>query len=365
MAIPNASAIATLRQLAVLGLPGAMLHDTIATVMRRLVACDLVAFQELDHAGNLAGAWINYPDMMPELAVYLERFHNSLEAEAHITFAEFFGRGVEQDLMHRGTGDYLRSALYNELYRSIDFRYIVRTAFREEGTARGCIMVSRGHHRQDFSRESLRLLREAAPYLTHALSVPPTPVADSQTVETAEGQLICDRMGKVVYASSQGRALLHDLADVLMTSATLSDPCLDWATPHLRRLIVETAKLSEGRAGDVPALTRSTARGRYVMRAWRLGAAAEDSASTSLYSVSIRRYIPLALRLLESEVVIALPAREKAICLLLAQGLETKEIAARLGLKVNTTISYIRSLYQRLGIAGRNELLPRLLPETT
>jgi hypothetical protein len=71
MVIPNASAIATLRQLAVLGLPGAMLHETIAAVMRRLVSCDLVAFQELDHAGNLAGAWINYPDMMPELGATL------------------------------------------------------------------------------------------------------------------------------------------------------------------------------------------------------------------------------------------------------------------------------------------------------
>jgi DNA-binding CsgD family transcriptional regulator len=66
--------------------------------------------------------------------------------------------------------------------------------------------------------------------------------------------------------------------------------------------------------------------------------------------------------LLESETVIALPAREKAICLLLAQGLETKEIAGRLGLTINTTISYIRSLYQRLGIASRHELLARLLP---
>jgi DNA-binding CsgD family transcriptional regulator len=356
----HSAAKATLRQLAVLGLPGVMLHETVASVMRRLVACDLVAFQELDSAGNLAGAWINYPEMMPELSVYLERFHNSLESEAHITFDEFFRRGVEQDMMHRGTGDYLRSALYNELYRSIDFRYIVRTALREGDQARGCIMVSRGHHGQDFTGESLRLLREAAPYLTHAFSAPPKILSDENTVETAEGQLICDGTGKVEYVSPQGRRLLHDLAEVPMTAATLSDHCLSWARPHLQRLIGEAAKLAEGRPGGVPALTRDTVRGRYVMRVWRLAAAPNNSSAPWFYSVSIRRYIPLVLRLLESETVIGLPAREKSICLMLAEGLESKEIAARLDLSLNTVISYIRSLYSRLGITGRHELLTRL-----
>lgn len=337
-----------------------MLHETVASVMRRLIACDLVAFQELDSAGNLAGAWINYPEMMQELSVYLERFHNALEAEAHITFDEFFRRGVAQDMMHRGTGDYLRSSLYNELYKGIDFRYIVRTAFREGDQARGCIMVSRGHHGVDFSAEALRLLREVAPYLTHAFSAPPIILADENTVETAEGQLICDATGKVEYVSAQGRRLLHDLAEVPMTAVTLSDHCLGWARPHLRRLIGEAAKLADGRPGDVPALTRVTVRGRYVMRVWRMSASPDARPGPELYSVSVRRYIPLSLRLMESDTVMALPAREKAICLLLAQGLESKEIAVRLGLRLNTVISYIRSLYGRLGITGRRELVPRL-----
>lgn len=60
--------------------------------------------------------------------------------------------------------------------------------------------------------------------------------------------------------------------------------------------------------------------GRFVIRVWRLMAVA--GSSPDLYTVSIRRYIPTALRLMQNPEVQALPAREKQVCLLLAQGME-------------------------------------------
>lgn len=90
---------------------------------------------------------------------------------------------------------------------------------------------------------------------------------------------------------------------------------------------------------------------------------AAGDGTAGLYSVSIRRYVPLALRLLECPAVVTMPGREKQIALLLAEDRETREIADRLGLTINTVISNIRSLYGRLGIGGRGELIARLLDD--
>lgn len=360
----HSAAKATLRQLAVLGLPGPMLWETIARVMPRLVPCEMVAFQDLDDAGRFIGAWINMPEMIPELSVYLEHFHNAREAEAHTTFDEFFRSGTPIDKMHDGCGDYLGSALYNELYRQVDFRYIVRAAFRDGTTPRGCIMMWRGHGARDYSPAEMRLIAGVAPYLTHALAAPPADSRDRESIEVNEGTLICNGQGVVEFASTQGRVLLHDIAEASMTAATLSDRCLHWAAPQLRRLIGEAKRLSEGRPGSVPAIVKQNRRGKYVLRVWRLAAAGESGAP-DLFSVSIRRYIPTVLRLLEHPAVVALPAREKEICLRLADGAETKEIAAGCGLSIHTVISYMRSLYDRLGVSGREQLLARLLETPT
>jgi DNA-binding CsgD family transcriptional regulator len=365
MALQRNTALANLRQLSVLGLPGAMLREALAKAMRGLVPGDLVCFLHHDARYGLLDGWLNFPEMLPDFGRYLSEFHNGREAEAHLTFREFCRRGILIERMHASAeGDYLRSELYQTIYRPYDFRYSIRFALRVAGQTPCTVTVTRGHGTRDYTAEDMRRLLSAAPYLAHALDSAAGTGIERRTAETAEGLLICNGMGKVEYTSAEARALLHDLAEVPMTAATLTDRCLNWATPHLRRMIREATKLAEGRPGEVPALTRSTARGRYLMRVWRLQAGSDTTLSSRLYSVTIRRYIPLALRLLESEAVIALPAREKAICLLLAQGLETKEIAARLGLKVNTAISYIRGLYARLGISGRHMLLERLLPPT-
>jgi DNA-binding CsgD family transcriptional regulator len=363
MTVAYSAAIASLRQLAVLGLPGSMMRETLSQVMRRLVPGDLFCIIQHDNRFNPHEGWLNFPELLRDFGVYMTEFHNSREAEAHLTYREFCQRGMLIERMHSSIeGDWLHSGVYDAIYRPSDFRYAVRFALREAGLTRCSVTVTRGHKTRDYSAKDLRRLLAAAPYLTHILDTAVGSWTDRRTVETAEGQLICDAVGHVEYFSPQGRGLLHDIAEVPMTGATLSDPCIDWAKPHLKRLIGETEKLALGRSGEVPVLTRDTARGRYVIRVWRLGASVNTAGLPQLYSVSIRRYIPLALRLLESEVVIGLPAREKSICLMLAEGLESKEIAARLGLSPNTVISYIRSLYSRLGIAGRQELLAKLLP---
>lgn len=358
--LKSSAALSTLRQMAVLGLPGPMVREALASVVQNLVNNDLVTIMDVDAEGSIADGWLSLPEILSAFGLYMEHFHNSREGAAYTTFRDFFRSTATVDLLHRGPGRILDSEIYYEVWRRADTRYILRVALREGGRARGGIMLARFNGANDFTAEDVRRLEVLTPYLTHALYAPGAEWQAADNTEVAEGMLICGEQGVVEYASPQGRILLHEAAAAPLTAATLTDTCYSWAAPLLTRLVDNTRRLSDGRAGAVPVADVCNQHGRYVIRAWRLGAMKADG-SPDLYTVSIRRYVPLSLRLLQSEAVQALAAREKQVCLLLAQGLEVKEVARKMDVAPSTVITYIRKLYHRFGINSREELISRLL----
>jgi DNA-binding CsgD family transcriptional regulator len=58
----------------------------------------------------------------------------------------------------------------------------------------------------------------------------------------------------------------------------------------------------------------------------------------------------------------ALPRREKQVCLMLAEGEAPQIIAKQMGISSNAVIQHVRSIYSRLNINRREELLNALLP---
>lgn len=355
------AALSTLRQMTVLGLPGPMMREALSSVIHGLINCDLVTILDIDKEGNIADGWLSLPEIIPAFGLYMEHFHNSGEGETYTTFRDFFRGAATVDLLHRGHGRILDSKIYHEVWRRTDTRYILRAALRESGRACGGIMLARFNGAHDFTVEEVRRMEAMSSYLMHALYAPEAERRAADNAETAEGMLICGERGVVEYASPQGRMLLHEAAAVApLTAATLSDNCHRWSAHLLARLVGNTRLLSGGWAGAVPVIEVRNRYGRYVIRAWKLGAMA-DGGSSALYTVSIRRYVPQALRLLQNMEVQALPAREKQVCLLLAQGMEVKEIARKMDVAPSTVITYVRKLYHRFGINSREELGSRLL----
>lgn len=56
--------------------------------------------------------------------------------------------------------------------------------------------------------------------------------------------------------------------------------------------------------------------------------------------------------------------RERDMCLGILQGWSSNEIAAHLGISVNSVLTYRKRLYQRLGISSQHELFERVLKAT-
>ena len=119
--------------------------------------------------------------------------------------------------------------------------------------------------------------------------------------------------------------------------------------------------LSGERGVEIPLLAVRNSSGRYDLRAYRLHGSSER-AHSDLIGVQIARQVPLSIRLLESPAVRALPPREKQVCLLLVEGLTTPHIASKMGISTHGVVQHGRSLYNRLGIHRREDLLPALIP---
>jgi DNA-binding NarL/FixJ family response regulator len=147
-------------------------------------------------------------------------------------------------------------------------------------------------------------------------------------------------------------------ADVPRSRAILSVSCYEWAKPLLRRLAARVDALEAGCASGTPVLSVANASGQYSLQAHRLQVAA--GGTSNLIGVQIMRRVPLALRALESPRVRALPFREKQACLMLLQGLTIRGIASRMGISENGVAQHVRTLYRRLRIHRREELLTAL-----
>ncbi len=56
-----------------------------------------------------------------------------------------------------------------------------------------------------------------------------------------------------------------------------------------------------------------------------------------------------------------MPLRETEVCAAIVQGMTSEAIALKLGISVNTVLTYRKRAYMRLGISCQNELLRFIL----
>ncbi len=83
-------------------------------------------------------------------------------------------------------------------------------------------------------------------------------------------------------------------------------------------------------------------------------------ADDGLIGIVIQRQVPLALKLMESMRALELSARQKEVCLLLAQGKSHPAIAERLTVSRSTVADHVQKIYDKLGVRSHEELVSRL-----
>ncbi len=356
--VKPSAALASLRHLASLGLPPQMAVPTLSLLIGDLLPISNFTIGWFDEDCELRDMYSNQLAPAEIGQRIVSEYLNAREAEAYTPHRAFMQSTSRCDLPHTEP-NYYRTSFFDEIARPMDFGVMARFAVRDEGRPVAVLWLTRPVGDRDFSKRELLRMFEAVSYVEHVLLGAEQEAESESSVERDErGWLVADEHGSVQYLAEGTEALLHRAASIPRNGATMSRP-YEWVRPMLRELARRVAALESGRRAATPSMTIRNGSGHYVLRAHRLDALTNRAENHVGVQISCR--IPLALRLLESPRVRALPPREKQVCLSLALGRTASEIATAMGVSAHAVVQHVRSLYARFGVHRREELLPALL----
>jgi DNA-binding CsgD family transcriptional regulator len=129
------------------------------------------------------------------------------------------------------------------------------------------------------------------------------------------------------------------------------------------RLCHTLAATAKGQIGQPPPVLRlRNPWGEFVLRAYWLGPT-DGAEQTRHIGITIERRVPRALALRRRVEDLPLTGREKQLCLqLLAHARSRQDLADAMGVSTGTVITHQSSIYAKLGVHSRAELLAALLP---
>jgi DNA-binding CsgD family transcriptional regulator len=315
-----------------------------ARVLRRAVPFDGVAIVAVDPATVLPVAkWA-------ENSVTGSAGARLAEIELHeadvnkITELSVSGRRAAS--MSAATGGKLeRSRRYRELMRPLGFGDELRALCVGWSGTWGVIVIHRERGAPDFAPRDVELLASLSGEFAEALQR----VSVQQDLEAQGGDL------------DPGLLLLDEEDGVEMANAAAATWLDGLPDDGLRLPLVVTAVAQRAREiasgkSDVAAAARvRAASGRWVLvRGSVLRNGTHDRTAITLEAARTHELAALVVA------AYGLTARERRVTELVAQGLSTAAIAARLHLSAFTVQDHLKSIFEKLDVSSRGELVARL-----
>jgi DNA-binding CsgD family transcriptional regulator len=257
---------------------------------------------------------------------------------------------------------FLRSDYYNEVCRPSDIHEVVTLVVREANRYHGAMEIYRAAEDPPFQQRDFKLLEAVASFVTHAMTR--GPVAEDTFVNSEDrGLLVADLDGTVRQADWHAQRLLHMALGLrLKTWAAVNRRSIHGPLPEIVRLCRILADTAKGKIGQPPPVLRlRNPFGEFVLRAFWLEPT-EGAEQTRHIGITIDRRVPRALKLHRRLEDLPLTGREKQLCLLLAYHRPRQDLADAMGVSIGTIITHQSSIYAKLGVHSRAELLAALLP---
>ncbi len=269
--------------------------------------------------------------------------------------------------MREATGDRpLRSARYRSFVRPQGYDDELRVVFRSGDSTWAVAGLYREAGRRSFTPEEVGVMAAlsgvvGAAFRNHVAAGNAAPV-----LSTAPGLLMFDASSTLVSANAEADRWLNDLYGIgpggpetwreVLPDGSAND--LESAIPILPLLARARAVAAE--VDDGPARLRMRDRsGRWlVFHASCLKGGPADGAVTVV--VEPAKSTEIAPIIIEAY---GLSPRERDVVRAIAQGLSTPDIAAELFLSAHTVRSYIKSVFEKVGVSSRGELVAKLFAD--
>ena len=336
------------------GLPYADLHEELAARIRRVLPVDAACWHGLDPDTRLLTT-ANPVELMT--AGFLSPETEAMAAGAVVsseyvredvnTFASLAARRIPVGILSETTrGRPERSARYVEYLKPIGTPFEMRAAMVTRGRAWGCVVLHRTEATGDFTPDEARVLarlsRPIAEALRHSYRFDAARRADE---DRAPGLVVLDANDEVEFTTPPAVALLESLANDDPIRRSVPIPALTLAA-DVRR---------QGREGrSAPPLHVPTSSGWLTFHG-----SLPDGSAVGRVAIVVQRAgqeyaVPLRLE------AFGLTAREQEVATLVARGLDTSAIAARLVISPWTVQDHLKAVFAKTATSSRRELLSQV-----
>jgi DNA-binding CsgD family transcriptional regulator len=245
-----------------------------------------------------------------------------------------------------------RSARYRDFMRPNGFGDELRAVLRVDGGPWASIGLYRERGRPAFDGDDTELVASLSQPLAEAVRehARPAAVQDPEAGERGPGLLMFAPSGELLSANDEALAWLEQLPPDSGDHGTFSLPLP----------MVAAGTLMRARAAATARARLRSSTGRWlVFHATCLRDASGEIEQTALViePAHASEIAPIIVQAYE------LSVREQEITRLIAQGLGTAAIAARLYLSTHTVRDHVKAIFEKVGVSSRGELVAKVFAE--
>jgi DNA-binding CsgD family transcriptional regulator len=263
-----------------------------------------------------------------------------------------------------------RSMRYRDLLQPQGYDDELRSVFRTGGSTWGVVDLFRERARPAFDGEDVAVLKAISDAVATALRSYVRKTSPWLGQPSSPGLLVIDHDGRIMSTNAEAVAWLRELWPTFaetdspdITSRHLLELCdraADATTPLLA-LVARARAVTEGRERTPARLRLRDRRGRWLVihasSLTGLGGAAGGSVAVVIEAAKSAEVAPIIIE------AYSLTQRERDVLGAIARGGSTAEIAAELFLSPHTVRDYVKTVFEKLGVSSRSELVARLFGE--
>ncbi len=268
--------------------------------------------------------------------------------------------------LRRATDDQpVRSARYREFLAPQNYDDELRAVFRTGDNAWGLLGLYREKGRPPFDAYDVALVNAVSELIATALRAYVVAATPWLTASSTPGMLLFGDDDQLLSSNAEALQWLEELQGFSGTAADwirrLHDPGpFDIAVPTpLIALIARARAVADGHERGPARLRLRGRNGRWLV----LHASCLDGGfGTTTVAVMIEpaKSAEIAPIIIEAY---ALTPRERDVVRAIARGLSTAEMAAELYLSTHTVRDYVKSVFDKVGVSSRGELVAKLFAE--